>query len=55
MGSVTTGFANGDTLARDRDGRILGHSSDLFGNTRDGDGRLVSRDVSDVGLLFRRR
>jgi hypothetical protein len=26
MGSSTSGFANGDTVARDRSGKILGHS-----------------------------
>jgi hypothetical protein len=34
VGSKTSGFANGDTVARDRDGKILGHSSSKFGNTR---------------------
>jgi hypothetical protein len=54
MGSSTSGFANGDTVARDRSGKILGHSNSTFENTRDSDGRLVSRNADDVGLLFRR-
>ena len=53
IGSKTSGFENGDTVARDRDGRILGHSSSKFNNTRDGRGRLVSRNTADTGLLFR--
>jgi hypothetical protein len=53
-GSVTSGFANGDAVARDRDGKVLGHSNDRVDNTRDGNGRLVSRNTADVGLLFRR-
>jgi hypothetical protein len=52
--STTSGFANGDTIARDRDNRILGHSNSTFENTRDAEGRLVSRNADDVGLLFRR-
>jgi YD repeat-containing protein len=51
---VTSGFANGDAVARDRDGKVLGHSNDRVDNTRDGNGRLVSRNTADVGLLFRR-
>jgi YD repeat-containing protein len=54
MGSVISGFANGDSVARDRDGRVLGHSNDRFNNTRDGSGNLVSRNVADVRLLFNR-
>lgn len=54
VGSVTSGFANGDAVARDRDGKVLGHSNDRFDNTRDGSGCLVSRNTADVGLLFHR-
>jgi len=54
MRSITSGFANGDTVARDRSGKILGHSNSTFENTRDSDGRLVSRNADNVGLLFRR-
>jgi hypothetical protein len=38
IGTKTSGFANGDTVARDRDVKILGHSNDKFGNTRDSNG-----------------
>ena len=54
MGSVTSGFANCDTVARDHDGKVLGHANDRFNNTRDGSGHLVSRNVADVRLLFNR-
>lgn len=50
----TNRLSNGDTVARDRSGRVLGHSSERFGNTRDSDGRLVSQNSKDTGLLFRR-
>jgi hypothetical protein len=54
VGTKTTGFPNGDVTARDRDGKILGHSSGTFGNTRDAGGRLVSQNQADVDLLFRK-
>jgi hypothetical protein len=52
IGSITSGFDNGDDVARDRAGHILGHSNSTFHNTRDSDGRLVSQNVDDTGLLF---
>jgi len=55
IGTTTSGFADGTAVARDRDNRILGRSSDRFNNTRDADNRLISRNTSDAGLLFRRR
>jgi len=54
LGTKTSGFPSGDTAARDHDGKIIGHSSSRFENTRDGSGRLVSRNTADVGLLFNR-
>lgn len=53
IGTVTSGLPNGDIVVRDRDGKILGHANTVFNNTRDADGRLVSRNTADVGLLFR--
>lgn len=53
VGNLTSGFGNGDQVARSRNGRILGHSSLVFGNTRDDEGRLVSRNTGNVNLLFR--
>ena len=53
IGTVTTGSPNGDIIVRDRDGRILGHANTVFNTTRDADGRLVSRNTADPGLLFK--
>lgn len=53
IGTKTSGFDNGDAVARDRDGTILGHSNSKFGNTRDGQGRLVSLNSADTGRFFR--
>ena len=49
---TTTSFSNGDTVARDRSGSILGRSSQTFNNTRDGSGRLASTNTADARLLF---
>ena len=50
IGSKTTGFANGDKVARDRGGKILGHSNDTFSNTRDSNGRIRSANQTDSDL-----
>jgi hypothetical protein len=52
IGTKTSGFSNGDTVARDRDGKILGRSSSKFGNTRDASGRLTSTNQADADSLF---
>ncbi|MGH9587554.1 MAG: hypothetical protein ACRD3F_11420 [Acidobacteriaceae bacterium] len=54
LGSKTV-YDNGDTVARDRDGRVLGHSNAMFHNTRDRDGNLVRTDEADTDCLFGRR
>lgn len=48
----TTSYSNGDTVARDRGGSILGRSSQQFGNTRGPDDSLVSNNTADARLLF---
>jgi len=52
IGTLTTGLANGDIVVRDRNGKILGHANTVFHTTRDADGRLISRNTADPGLLF---
>ena len=54
LGSKTVDTSTGMTVARDRDGRILGHSNDQAGNTRDARGRLVRTNEADVDCLFER-
>ena len=49
-----THFENGDVVVRDREGRIVGRTSKRFQNTRDGEGRLSSRNDEDPGLLIRK-
>jgi hypothetical protein len=48
----TTSFSNGDTVARDRSGTVLGRSSQAFNNTRGQDDELVSNNIADARLLF---
>jgi hypothetical protein len=52
VGTTTTN-SNGDTVARDRSGSILGRSSQTFNTIRDGSGRLTSINSADARLLFR--
>jgi hypothetical protein len=53
VGTTTTN-SNGDTVARNRSGSILGRASQTFNNTRDRSGRLASPNTADARLLFRK-
>lgn len=55
IGSVTRGFSDTSTTVRDRNERILGHTSDLFRTTRDANGRLVATNAASPGLLFKKK
>jgi hypothetical protein len=56
IGSVTTGYTGGTTaVVRDKNNQILGRTSNLFNNTRDERGNLVSINSSDPGLLIGKR
>jgi YD repeat-containing protein len=52
IGSTTTGFAGGSSIVRDAEGRLLGKTSEQFHSTRDGQGKLVSTNTPDAGLLL---
>jgi hypothetical protein len=54
IGSKVVDKDTGTTIARNRDGKILGHSSQLFRNTRDTQGRLVRSNEPDIDCLFER-
>jgi hypothetical protein len=49
IGSKTAGFGNGYTIARDREGILLGRANQTLQNTRDSQGRLVSTKSSLLG------
>jgi hypothetical protein len=50
----TTQYSNGNTVARNRGGSILGRSSQTFGNTRGPNDRLVSNNTADSRLFVRK-
>ena len=52
IGRKTSGFSNGDTVARDSSGKILGRSNSKFGVTRDAQGRITSTNQADADSLF---
>jgi hypothetical protein len=52
LGSVTSGFSDNSTTVRDRNDRIVGHTSDKYHTTRDAAGRLVSTNTASPGLLI---
>ena len=53
IGSITSGYSGGtsDVVRDDRNG-ITGRTSDRFQTTRDSNGRLVSINTSDPGLVI---
>jgi hypothetical protein len=53
VGTISTN-SNGDSVAGNRRDSILGRSSQDFNNTRDGSDRLVSNNIADASLLFRK-
>jgi YD repeat-containing protein len=52
IGSVIEGYAGGSSMVRDAEGRLLGKTSEKFHTTRDAQGKLVSLNTPDAGLLF---
>ena len=52
VGRKTTGFSNGDTVARDSSGKIQGRANNKFGITRDSEGRITSTNQADADSLF---
>jgi len=55
LGSVTSGFSDGSSTVRDRGGKVLGHTSDLFHTTRDATGRLIATNTASPGLLIKKK
>jgi hypothetical protein len=53
VGTATTN-SNGETVARDRKGNILGRSSQTLNNTRGPNDRLVSNNTADARGLLRK-
>lgn len=55
IGSVTTGFDEGQSVVRDNHGSILGRTSTRNNQTRDSSGQLVSSNTADPRLLINRK
>jgi hypothetical protein len=55
IGSITTGYSDTSSVVRDDHDQILGRTSDRFHTTRDKNGKLLSIDSSDPGLLIGRK
>ena len=53
IGRKTTGFSNGDTIARDADGKVLGRANSKFHITRDSEGRITSTNQGNADSLFK--
>jgi hypothetical protein len=52
IGRKTTGFTNGDIVARDVNGNTLGRANSKLGITRDSAGRITSTNLGDADSLF---
>jgi len=56
IGSVTTGYIGSfESIVRDEQNNIAGSISERFQTTRDEDGKLVSINTADPGLLIGRK
>ena len=55
IGSVTEGFNDDLSVVRDDNENIIGRTSGKFNTTRDQNGKLISVDSSDPGLVLGRR
>jgi hypothetical protein len=47
-------YSNGDSAARNRQGSVVGRSSQTFNNTHDSSGHVAGATNADAKLLFRR-
>ena len=54
IGSVTTGYSDTSSIVRDERNQIMGHTSYRFRTTRESNGKLVSINSADPGLLIRK-
>lgn len=55
IASVTSGYSDNTATVRERGGKVLGHTSDRFHQTRDAAGRLISTNVASPGLLIKKK
>ena len=55
IGSVTTGFDDTTAVIRDEQNTITGRTNEKFSTTRDVNGKLISINSADPGLLIGRK
>ena len=55
IASVTSGYSDTSGVVRDERDKLAGRTSERFGTTRDSQGKLVSINSSDPGLLIGRK
>jgi hypothetical protein len=55
VASVTTGFADSSSVVRDRNNRFLGRTNERFETTLDAQGKIISTNSADPGLLIGRK
>jgi hypothetical protein len=55
IGSITSGYSDTSSVARDEHEQILGSTSERFNTVRDAHGNLASINSFDPGLLIRRK
>lgn len=55
MGSVTTGYTDSSRIVRDQRNQIIGRTNERFNTVRDADGKLLSINSADPGLLIGRK
>ena len=55
IASVTTGFSDKTSTVRDEQNRLTGRTNQRFNTTRDGQGKLVSINSADPGLLIQKK
>jgi hypothetical protein len=55
IGSVTSGFSDESAIVRAEDEHIVGRTSNRFHTTRDQQGKLVSVNTAEPGLVINRK
>jgi len=55
IGSVTTGFDDTSVVVRDEKNEITGRTNSRFETTRDSQGKLISTNSADPGLIIGRK
>lgn len=55
IGSVTTGYSDSSSTARDQGNQITGRTNERFNTVRDAHGNLICTNSADPGLVMGRK